>query len=344
MPDVSQAIIIGNIWAPTSDRSRHRYSAPASVGSRRLSKRRKLDHPLITKDQFNLRKRVVQFLSTAYSVMREGNIIFVCGGLSATDMRFQFLDYCKIKHPEFEVFFPEYAIKNYFANAGNNQFNIADFEELIGQLSHAIVVFPEAAGSYAETGFFSAIEGLASKTILAMDSRFQSRDSFISIGPAMKFNATSRFNDVIQLVYQNPDFEIVAKRINRFPLNKNRRALKLKAFRELSTFEVFCLIQKLFDLLRIATIDDIIFLFNSIFHGQFSKAKIIQLTSILAGANYIRPVGAFGHYTTTSKPVLLQVLKSYESSEVNFRMELAGAVERANPEFVSLFEEAHNVT
>lgn len=115
-----------------------------------------MDHPLLSQEQSDLRRRVVQLLRDAYSSHKSGNLVFVCGGNQPETMRIRFAEHCKIKHPELEIFFPEFAMKDYFSEEAADQFDIADFETLIGELSHAIVVFPEAPGSFAETGYFFA--------------------------------------------------------------------------------------------------------------------------------------------------------------------------------------------
>ena len=80
-------------------------------------------------------------------------------------------------------------MKDYFSEAGTEPMDLADFESLIGALSHAIVIFPEAPGSYAETGYFSNVRELANKTILVLNQQYQSNDSFVMMGPARKINA-----------------------------------------------------------------------------------------------------------------------------------------------------------
>jgi predicted Rossmann-fold nucleotide-binding protein len=179
-----------------------------------------LEHPLIQKDQLDLRKRVVQLLKESYSSLNTGNIVFVCGGNDPSHMRILFREYCRNHKPSYQIFLPEYAIKNYFSEVANEQFDIADFEMLIGELSHAIVVFPEAPGSFAETGYFSAVEKLVNKIVLSLDAQYQGGDSFISLGPAKKIGAKSKFHPIIQTNYAAPDFEAITRRIERFPFSK----------------------------------------------------------------------------------------------------------------------------
>ncbi len=92
-------------------------------------------------------------------------------------MRVRFRAFCDQHADEIDIFFPEYAMENYFQEMSEEPFNIAQFEEIVGDLSHAIVVFPEAPGSYAETGYFSKVSNLYKKTVLALDAPRQKSDS-----------------------------------------------------------------------------------------------------------------------------------------------------------------------
>lgn len=302
---------------------------------------KKLDHPLIHEDNLKLRQRVIQLLLSAYSVMQEGNIIFVCGGNKESDMRPKFQAFCAQNYPEFDIFFPEYAMNDFFASGGTRKFNIADFEILIGELSHAIVLFPEAPGSFAEAGYFSVIPSLAFKTILAMDSQWQGHDSFFSMGPAMKINQNSRFREVMQIPYSTPEFDGIVRRINRFPIAKNKKHLKFARFKDLTTYEVFCLVYKCFKIMRIATINDIIFIFRALFRSQFSIAKVKQLASILVGAKYLSRIGEFGHYyVNRRKADLLHIRTGFSEDESEIVLELANIYENVDGEFLRLIEES----
>lgn len=300
-----------------------------------------MDHPLIHEDNSSLRGRVVQLLRSAYSVRRQGNIVFVCGGNDPADMRSRFLEYCGLHHPEFEIFFPEFAMKHYFANGDGAQFDIADFESLVGDLSHAIVLFPEAPGSFAETGYFSVIQELASKTILAMNAEWQGKDSFISMGPAKKISESSRYYGVIQTPYANPTFEDIVQRINRYALARTMKSLIISEFSALSNYEKFCLIHQCFSLLKIATIDDVIFILRAVFSSRLSIANIKQLASVLVGAQYLKETGAYGHhYVNTDKGHLLKIRTGFANEESSIALELAEIFGSGEPEFLNILEAA----
>ena len=258
-------------------------------------------------------------------------------------MRQIFKEYCEINRKDLIVFFPEFAIRNYFSNSGSEPFELGDFETLIADLSHAVIIFPEAAGSYAETGYFCVSPRVAVKTILALDSKYQALDSFISMGPAIKFNKLSKFRDVIQLSYSTPTFDDIIKRIERVPIQKYRKALSADKFSALTHYEKFCLIHTCVDILGIATIDDIIFMFRAMFKSQLSKSNVEQLTSILIGADFLRQVGVYGHYYVNKAKGKLLELRSGFLTEINtLRLELANVYSKAGLEFVELVEESHN--
>lgn len=147
----------------------------------------------MTTTQLSLRKRMVHFLKRALEVQRRSNIVFLCGGNDSGHMRTCFREYCEHHLPEYEIFLPEAAMGSVFSDELSEPFDLTDFEELVAAISYVIVVFPEAPGSYAETGYFSAKTKLAKKCILVMDSNRQNQDSFISLGPAKKSQNAQRF-------------------------------------------------------------------------------------------------------------------------------------------------------
>lgn len=282
-----------------------------------------MDHPLLNNRNKALRQRVIQLLKDGYNVRRNGNFVFVCGGNNNTDMRTLFREYCKEKHPEFEVFFPEYAMKNYFSSHGSEPFDIADFESLIADLSHAIVLFPEAPGSFAEVGYFSALDSLARKTILALNLNYQGADSFISMGPAKKFEKLSLFSGTMQIDYKNPDFSQIIKRIKRIGLNSKLMAMPDDAYSKLENYQKFCLIHKCFSILRFATIEDITFILRARYMSRVSENDIKQITSILVGSNYLINHGDFGHYgVNAEKDALLKAKLGRATEENNIRLEM----------------------
>ncbi len=204
-----------------------------------------MDHPLISDSQSDLRRRVIQLISKGYNVSRSSHIVFVCGGNDAHHMRQMFRIFCEGKKLPYDIFFPEFAMKDYFSGQVTEQFDIADFEQLVGKISHAIVVFPEAPGSFAETGYFSMIEELSKKIILVLDSAYQNRDSFISMGPARKIGRISLFEPDIMMSFNQPDFSVVVDRLARVSQSKTKRLMITDYSINEKEYDAFCLIFKL---------------------------------------------------------------------------------------------------
>lgn len=74
--------------------------------------------------------------------------------------------------------------ENYRAWDGLGKYtDLLAFEQDLGYLTDAVIVFLEGPGSFAELGAFSQITTLASKLIVVIASEHHQDDSFISLGP-----------------------------------------------------------------------------------------------------------------------------------------------------------------
>ena len=71
--------------------------------------------------------------------------------------------------------------------------DLLDFESHIAQLSSVIVLILESAGSIAELGLFSAIDGFKEKLLVVVDTTHYDEPSFIRLGPI----------DYLEKTYQN---------------------------------------------------------------------------------------------------------------------------------------------
>ncbi|WP_133253000.1 retron St85 family effector protein [Rhizobium wuzhouense] len=296
-----------------------------------------MKHPLIDEAQNGLRKRVLSLFKGAYSFPRESNIVFVCGGNKTSDMRPRFRKYAEENAAEFDIFHPEFAMENLLSSSLSEPFDIADFESSIGNLSKAIVIFPEAAGSFAETGYFSAIPGLAKKTILVLDANYQGYDSFISQGPAKKIEELSIFRPVLQMSYKRPDFELVLRRVKKFPLSSTRKQLAWQKLSDLEDFEIFCLVHEIVSFMSIATLDDIEFILRGLSESHLSVHRFHQITSILVGSKYLETFGDYGHLRpSTTKGSLLKVVEGRRTEYNDLRLELASVYQDVGGDFLNL--------
>lgn len=299
-----------------------------------------MDHPVRDSTNKVLRGRMVQLLKDGYNILNQSNIVFVCGGNLETDMRSKFEAVFPQLLPEYEFFKPEFAMENYFSFGDTEPFDIADFEAMVADLSIAIVLFPEAPGSFAELGYFSGQLPLSRKTVLALDLNHQRSGSFISLGPATKISRTSVFGYPIQLDYKNPDFTIVSTRIiEHAKLSKRKRKFSPKEFNELSSFELFALIHRLVNLLVVATGEDIESMLRSAFKSQVSPSRIKKIVSILVGSGRLLEIGNFGHLTASSeRPFALSLVDGAKTELTEISVETSALLYSSDNGFAPVLE------
>lgn len=298
-----------------------------------------MDHPIRSTEHKDLRRRMVRFLSNSLVVHRSSNIVFVCGGNKSHHMRTQFKQYCKEKGVKLDLFLPEEALESSALSGLTGPFDLADYECLAGSMSHAILVFPEAPGSYAETGYFSAIEEMVEKCLLVLDQKYQDIDSFISLGPAKKIREMSKFDSNISIDYCNPNFGIIVNKIE----NRRKRGiwknLSLEKFGDLNEYELAALAQSIIDMCRIATTSDIEFFLTAIFDGHISRPNTKKVLSVLSGCGYINEVGQYGHYCSNEQMGSLSTTRDgSKNMEIELRLSITSVCHEGEPEFVSIFK------
>ncbi len=255
-------------------------------------------------------------------------------------MRPVFLKYCEKHLPEFDVFLPEHAMVTIFSDELDEQFDLAEFEELVAALSYAIVVFPEAAGSFAETGYFSAIPSISRKCIVVMDSNHQHTDSFLSLGPAKKISEESVFHPNVNLDYIAPEFKTLVERIKSRRLQKTRKSLKIDKFSDLSYFEIAALLHTIVRFCRIATIQDVEFFCRAVFKNRFSSKTVKKLLSILIGSKHLLPIGEFGHFRANPKKDHLSIVRDgFRGTEAELNLSIAAICRKGEPEFLDMLQE-----
>ncbi len=299
-----------------------------------------MDHPIRESANKALRGRMVRLLKNGFNILNQSNIVFVCGGNDPDHMRTLFeAEFEKIL-PEYEFFKPEFAMENYFSFGDTEPFDIADFEEMVADLSIAIVLFPEAPGSFAELGYFSGQDSLSEKTVLALDLNHQKSGSFISLGPARKVAERSVFGMPIQLNYKKPDFSLISTRItDHAKLSKRKRKFSPKNFNDLSSFELFALIQKMVELLVVATGEDIESILRSMFSSHLAPSRVKKIVSILIGSNRLVEIGEFGHMATPNgKPFALSLVDGAKTELTEISVETSALLYAAENGFGPVLE------
>ena len=305
-----------------------------------------MNHPLLEASNKELRKRVIELLKLGFTVIRDSNIVFVCGGNSPQHMRKQFYTYFADHMADFEFFEPEFAMENYLQSGDNIPFNIGDFEELVGRLSHSIVMFPEGPGSFAELGYFSMQSELAQKTVLVIDLDRQLNDSFISLGPAAKIAEKSIFQPTIYMDYDNPQFDLVHQRlVQRRPLSKYRKTVNFEKFSDVPDFDLFALIFEIVNLLQFATLEDVLFILSAIFKGSIGRSRILKLVSILVGSKRLSNFGILGHLIPASTATrFFEVKDGFRNQLAEVKISIAVLIDEAPADFQSLRDYLENAS
>ncbi|WP_422002697.1 retron St85 family effector protein [Roseovarius mucosus] len=255
-----------------------------------------MQHPIIAKENAPLRGRVLRLLKQGYLFPGRSNVIFVCGGNDPQHMRPRFTQYCEDAKVDYLVFQPEYAI-DHALSMNDDPFNLSDFEALIGRLSLAIIIFPEAPGSFAEAGYFSAIDELAKKSIIVLDQSRLARDSFLSIGPAKLIEDKTRFHPSIQMSYSTPNFQLIIDRVRERNGHRRRNPFPASTYAKTDFFYKFCLAHCVFDILEAASIEDVLYIFKGLFNGRACIKELQSVTSILLGAGLIKSYGDAGAFS-----------------------------------------------
>ena len=229
--------------------------------------------------------------NTAY-IVGNSKIIFVCGGPMDHEcmMRPKFCEFAKSNLPDFRIFLAENAQTNYFKHVSSDFLNIAKFEDAISEISACIVLFPESPGSYAELGYFSRSKKIRKKLLVVNNAKFQSQDSFITLGPIEIVNKSSNFRSTIQIsCTEETPFDSVKERIeNRIPY-KNRKLYRVKKYTDFSFLDKFYQVFEIIRIFKAMTYDGVEHACRRIW-GHVSKKDLYYILSILMGADYVRKV------------------------------------------------------
>lgn len=207
-----------------------------------LKVRGKMDHPFQHPLGRELLKRVgYLFQSDKTYILRDSNIVFVCGGpIDKETMRKRFLEFGKTELPHLRLFLAEDAERDYVTNVEADLHNVAEFEEIIGHISDCLIIFPESPGSFAELGYFSKNPELNKKTLIVNDTDLQGQDSFIRRGPIHLIDTVSKFRNEIQITYgETANFSLVKERLEARIVGKKRKRFDVKKYSDLTFRDKF---------------------------------------------------------------------------------------------------------
>jgi hypothetical protein len=263
-----------------------------------------MSHPFLHPGGKILLERVSQlFRSDEAYILRDSNILFVCGGpmvcsnnTSLPSMRSRFFAYAKTELMNLRMFLAEDAEKDYVTHDDPEFHNVAKFEEIIGDVCDCLVIFPESPGSFAEIGYFAKNKRLTKKILVAHKADLQGEDSFILRGPIQIIDSDSHFAPTLQIDYgDHANFLPIKQRIEKRITGKKRKKFEFVNYSSMTTRQRFFCIFEILRFFQVMTFIQIKYAFKSIFeHARQSDIK--NLLSILVAADLVRRRGRDHQY------------------------------------------------
>jgi hypothetical protein len=297
-----------------------------------------MSHPFLHPRGKELLRRVAQvFSSDSTYILRDSNIVFVCGGpKDGPSMRKRFLDYGRVELTHLRLFLAEDAEKDYVTNVEARLHDVGKFEEIIGEISDCLIIFPESDGSYAELGFFAKNEELRKKILVVNNTDLQAKDSFIRRGLIRLIDSVSKFESEIQIEYgDNANFGLVKERLeNRIIIGKKRKKFEFTTFTELTFRKTFFAIFEIVRLFEVMTLEAIEYAFRRIFKNV-KASELRELLSILVAAERVRRGGNDQQYFCINRDA--KPFMEFESfDEVSFRLELTDLYTQEFPDIATV--------
>jgi hypothetical protein len=296
-----------------------------------------MSHPFLHPQGRELLKRVAQaFRSDSVYILRDSNIVFVCGGpIDEPSMRQRFLKYGNTELPHLRMFLAESAEKDFSTNEEATLHDVGEFEEIIGEIADCLIIFPESPGSYAELGFFSKNAELSKKILVVNNVDLQGKDSFIRRGPISRIDAVSKFRTEIQVTYgDGANFGLIRERLENRVVGKNRKRFEAKKYSDLTPRNTFFAIFEIVRLFQVISLEGIDYAFKSIFaHSKPSELK--KLLSILIAAEFVRRGGKDQQYFCINRSVK-SFVEFDNFNEVLFRVDLADLYAREFPDIAAV--------
>ena len=224
-------------------------------------------------------------------------IVFVCGGTLDAEqdsLRKQFLAWADTNLPEFICLLAEDALKDNFVGEGRKFINLGMFESIVAEVSDCVLIFPESAGSFAETGFF-AYSKIREKTLVVNPLDFQAVESFLNLGPIDTINAHSFLRATIHITTQEPeDFGHVAQRLKeRVKWPQQRERLPYQRYGQFNFKQKLLVVFELIRLLRLADLKTLRHALIACFDGSPKYDELRHILRILIAAGFIERDGDY---------------------------------------------------
>ena len=159
-------------------------------------------------------------------------LIFLCGGDGKEEhhLRHKFYDFFEKEKKDSHITLinVEDVYDSFHIDNDGSRINLVHFEEYLGLLSDLILVFPESAGSYAETGLFSSKKKLFKKTLIVNNRLYNESESFILNGPIKHIRKNTNFEGDLNIINEE-EFKLITDRLsNRFNVSNRHSSIQAK--------------------------------------------------------------------------------------------------------------------
>lgn len=224
-------------------------------------------------------------------------VIFLCGGALGRrkkTMRSEFLRWSSKNFPEVVTLLAEDAYRHTKIYDQPETVNLSEFEQMIGTIADCVLLFPESEGSFAELGLFSNMTEIRRKILVANPIAFQSKDSFVNLGPIKSIDRNSYLSPTVQIIKEHGrfDFEPLRQRLERLTDRGQRRSFKYAPYNELNHLGKLLITLEMINIFHFVTVESLTHCIRATFDAA-SQKQLRRLLSILAGAGYIREHGSF---------------------------------------------------
>ena len=240
------------------------------------------------------------FMSKKIFASQDRHIIFVCGGSGKKSMRARFMTYARTEISEMRMFLAESAATDLLTQGEPAPLDVAEFEDLIADVSDSVLIFPESPGSIAEIAYFCRSDSICTKILVVGNSKLQAKDSFINLGPIAIVNKTSNFRPAIQADYNNPDFSIVRERLKQRVLGRGRKSFEHKPFPDLTAKLKFFVLFEIIRIFGVINLNGVLKCIDVAF-GTADISEVKRLLSILCAATYVTRLGDDNQYLCLAK-------------------------------------------
>lgn len=221
---------------------------------------------------------------------RDRPVIFLCGGPVAprtkANMRRQFLRWSARELPKIVNLLAEDAFRHTKLYDPPETVNLADFEKMIGDIADCVLLFPESEGSFAELGFFSQVDKIRDKILVANAITYQAKDSFLNLGPIKTIDGFSYLSPAVHITKSRGRFDFTPLQDRLERLRTHRKSFPYLPYSKLDHLGKFLITLEMINIFQIVTLESLADCVRSAFNTA-SPNELKRVLSILVGAGYV---------------------------------------------------------